>query len=527
MRLVMIASLLMLVGCKVSLIGSVDSLAVSALSTSPADTATPNKFAVTVTTASFNTLTCGGPFTVTSQDSTGTPVNATSTVTVDLSQTDGAHGVFYSDVNCHSTTTTATLTEGTSTGTFYYKDATESETPTLTATDHAGVFTAGTVTVSIHAPIFKTYVYTANYGDSAEIAAFSMNTTTGALTTVSDSSNNPKSKLGVTTYNTGNSPWGVVADPSSKYLYVANEVPGTLSRYSIDAATGALTPILPDIDTGLTGPHYPVFDPTGQFLFIGGRTSENMRSFVFNSSDGSLTPTGAPVASGATGGSLNRIVVHPTANFLLIALSGTTNGQDGFHSFGYNATTGVIDSAETGTPYATPGAYDIGFNLAGTHVYGLTTTGVDSHLIDSMDFNSSNGQLTGGLSGMAMTYMYQLVTHPLFDWLYFSISGAGGGGGSNAIQASQMLGNGAQTLTTSAHMLNYNLTPGAYQMAIDAAGQFLYIVDASYCRIEGFSINQSNGALTSIGDQTTVSTGATCDPMYAGSKSLAIVRAAQ
>ncbi|MGK5084548.1 hypothetical protein WDW37_14730, partial [Bdellovibrionota bacterium FG-1] len=122
------------------------------LSNTLAATVTPSKFAVTVVAASFDNATCGGPFTITSQNSTSTTANATSTLTVDLSHTGGAHGVFYSDA-CSTTTTTATITAGTSTATFYYKDTTASETPTLTAADHAGSLTSGTVGVTITTPI--------------------------------------------------------------------------------------------------------------------------------------------------------------------------------------------------------------------------------------------------------------------------------------------------------------------------------------------------------------------------------------
>ncbi|MGK5083342.1 LamG-like jellyroll fold domain-containing protein, partial [Bdellovibrionota bacterium FG-1] len=125
------------------------------LSNTLAATVTPSKFVVTVVAASFDNATCGGPFTITSQDSTSTTANATSTLTVDLSQTGGAHGVFYSDNVCSAGISSRTITAGTSTATFYYKDTTASETPTLTAADHAGSLTSGTVGVTITAQIIN------------------------------------------------------------------------------------------------------------------------------------------------------------------------------------------------------------------------------------------------------------------------------------------------------------------------------------------------------------------------------------
>jgi len=44
-------------------------------------------------------------------------------------------------------------------------------------------------------------------------------------------------------FTAGTGPWGIVADPSGKYLYVANYSSDNVSAYSINSSTGALTTI--------------------------------------------------------------------------------------------------------------------------------------------------------------------------------------------------------------------------------------------------------------------------------------------
>src|SRR2546423_9601551 len=48
----------------------------------------------------------------------------------------------------------------------------------------------------------------------------------------------------------GNSPSSVVAHPSNKFLFVANQGEGTISLFTIDANSGALTEVLPRTPAG-------------------------------------------------------------------------------------------------------------------------------------------------------------------------------------------------------------------------------------------------------------------------------------
>jgi 6-phosphogluconolactonase (cycloisomerase 2 family) len=127
------------------------------------------------------------------------------------------------------------------------------------------------------------YVYTALPATN-QVAAFSIASASGALSPVAGSP-----------FATGNSPVALAA--VNGFLYVSNAKDGTTSGYSIDPATGVLT--------RLAGSPFPipagplVTDFAGRFLFAS--TAAGMMAFTIDSSSGALTPTGLPVPySGAS-----------------------------------------------------------------------------------------------------------------------------------------------------------------------------------------------------------------------------------
>ena len=120
------------------------------------------------------------------------------------------------------------------------------------------------------------FVYVALEG-SNQVAAFSINTATGALAPVPGSP-----------FPAGNTPFLLAT--TGRFLYLSNAGDGTVSGYSIDSMSGVLSP--------LTGSPYNipspalVADPAGKFLF--GTGGAGIYAFTINA-DGSLTPvSGSP-----------------------------------------------------------------------------------------------------------------------------------------------------------------------------------------------------------------------------------------
>jgi len=142
------------------------------------------------------------------------------------------------------------------------------------------------------------FVLLASSGSSTQfgnLSVFSLDSTTGALTAVANSP-----------FPTGVDPSSVVLDPSGKFAYTANTADSTISAFSLNSATGALTPIagspFPSGGQGtINGPMGITADPSGRFVYVA-NASNDISAFQINSQSGVLTSiVGSPFASGANG----------------------------------------------------------------------------------------------------------------------------------------------------------------------------------------------------------------------------------
>ena len=181
-------------------------------------------------------------------------------------------------------------------------------------TDNLYVFTrdlnAGTLTataapvaidVSAHAittdPAGK-FVLISSSGSSTlfgDLSVFSLDSATGALTPATGSP-----------FPTGVDPGSVTVDPSGKFVYTANTADSTISAFSLNSTTGVLSPItgspFPSGGVGtINGPTGIVAEPSGRFVYVC-NASNDISGFQINSQTGGLTAiTSSPFASGANG----------------------------------------------------------------------------------------------------------------------------------------------------------------------------------------------------------------------------------
>jgi len=111
-------------------------------------------------------------------------------------------------------------------------------------------------------------------------AEYSVNTTSGALT-----------QIGTATL--GNLPFDVALSPSGGFLYIPNFNDATISAFTVNQTTGALTSIAGSpFAAGDIGPSVVVVSPNGKFLFVANASSGGAGSnsvFNINSTTGALT----------------------------------------------------------------------------------------------------------------------------------------------------------------------------------------------------------------------------------------------
>ena len=193
---------------------------------------------------------------------------------------------------------------------------------TLTAV--SGNSAAGFIPLSMTTDSGGHFLFVANQGlqcdpASGSISVFSIQGTT--LTEVPGSPFRAADLLAPS----GSGPAAVVVTPDGKFLYVANQFDGTLTGFSVDTTSGALSrgATLP---VG-TAPSALAITPDGGFLYVANSGSSNVSAFAVcnqvltscndpNSPNGSLTVVaGAPFSAGL--GPVS-IVAAPSGKFLYV-----------------------------------------------------------------------------------------------------------------------------------------------------------------------------------------------------------------
>jgi 6-phosphogluconolactonase (cycloisomerase 2 family) len=186
----------------------------------------------------------------------------------------------------------------------------------------------------------------------------------------------------------GDIPYDAALTPSGGFLYIANYGDGTISAFSANQTTGALTEVTgsPFLD-GDIFPAAAVVSPNGKYLFVANFSANNAGSISvlsINSSTGALTPiTGSPFAGS---GPPNGIAISPTGAELFIAATGVD-------AYSINATTGAL-TAVTGSPFATPATpYGATVDPTGKFLYA-STFGSTAPNVVTFSINSSTGALS-------------------------------------------------------------------------------------------------------------------------------------
>jgi 6-phosphogluconolactonase (cycloisomerase 2 family) len=318
------------------------------------------------------------------------------------------------------------------------------------------------------------FAYVANYF-SDNVSAYSINADTGALTAVNT----------VGLGNASTRPLFVTVDPAGKFAYVINQnsgAPGTITVFSIDASTGALTFVATEfiIDRELNS---VAVDPSGQFIYYPSSDSGSLSNTSINPGIGTFG-----VGGGASAGSgANSITIDPSGRFAY-----TTNpGADNISTFTINSSTGTLTTKTAVAAGSSPIAM------------AITPSGQFAYVVDPSEdtirfysINSSTGALSStGISiagaigtgasprsiAIDPTGQFAYVVDAVDDevWIY----------GINSIT-------GALTLTG---IIDLSDSSESDSITVDPSGQFVYVTSFSNNDVSLFKINAITGGLTEVG----------------------------
>lgn len=215
---------------------------------------------------------------------------------------------------------------------------------------------------------------------------------------------------------------------NGKFLYVPLFNATSVLAYSINSTTGALTPISgsPFLVTGASSATSIATDPAGRFLFVGDDFSSNIWVFQIGS-DGSLTLNTASPFNQFNLDFPDFMAVDGTGNLLYVAQG---NGGQNIAGFFIDQNTGSLTSIP-GSPFAFPVA-QIRTEATGKFLYGVTgNAGVGGGTVDNhvYGFAINAGGFLTPLAGSPFTTVsapFNLMTHPSGKFLYtFNESTAG------------------------------------------------------------------------------------------------------
>jgi 6-phosphogluconolactonase len=150
----------------------------------------------------------------------------------------------------------------------------------------------------------------------------------------------------------GSGPRHFTFHPNGRFVYVINEMEGSVTGYTCNASNGSLTPFqtistFPPEYAGATSSAEIRVTPDGQFLYGSNRGNNSIAAFRIDPAKGTLTLVEFETAALSTPRNIN---VDPTGNFLLAA---NQNGNS-VSVYRINRETGALDpvgpSSLVGTP---------------------------------------------------------------------------------------------------------------------------------------------------------------------------------
>lgn len=133
----------------------------------------------------------------------------------------------------------------------------------------------------------KRFAYAINELDCT-VTAFTFDPKSGALTEIHSITTLPRP------FQNGDSCADIHVSPDGKFLYGSNRGHDSIAIFAIDSATGKLSVVGHESTQGKT-PRNFALDPTGTFLYAANQSTDSIVAFRVDQKTGKLTPTGQKI----------------------------------------------------------------------------------------------------------------------------------------------------------------------------------------------------------------------------------------
>ncbi|MDE2051433.1 MAG: beta-propeller fold lactonase family protein, partial [Gammaproteobacteria bacterium] len=318
------------------------------------------------------------------------------------------------------------------------------------------------------------FAYTANYGDGT-ISAYTIDPGTGALTAVAGG---PVAD--------GTHPAAVSLAPNGKFAFSASDNGTKIQAYTIDQTTGALTPV-GTVSTGFSvGSAYPdiAVDPQSAHLYIASAGDNEVAGFAIDPTMGTLTPVpNSPIGAGAGAGGIPAF--SPDGKYLYV-MNQTANTVSGYS---IDSTSGALTPLASGA-VATGATPDwIVFTPDGKFAY-VANSGEDSISAYSVSAGVLTPFAAPNTSFPTDEHPQQLTIDAGGTHLYAPVAN-----GSTAGAVDWFTINADGTLANRG-TIPAGVTP--VYLDIDPAAPFAYVASKGGAEVYGYSIDATTGALTAL-----------------------------
>ena len=288
---------------------------------------------------------------------------------------------------------------------------------------------------------------------------------------------------------------GIVADSSSKFLYISDFSNGEIDGFTINKSTGALAQVTGSpFSTGPAPVAGIAIDPQTRFLYV--LNSSGALGYTINSATGALTIiAGSPFP----GSSAIQAIVDPSGKFLYASNNGDANGT--ISGYSIDSTSGAL-TAIVGSPFVTqanfPGPSGLAFGAGGKFLYvGMAGSANANNVISGFAVDSTTGALTqiAGSPFTAGKDPGHIGSDPTGKFL-FSANSQDNSVSAFTIDATS----GALTPISGSP---FPAGGGPVSLAVDTAGAFVYVgmqpsPIAGTQGLSGFSINGTSGTLSRL-----------------------------
>ncbi len=189
----------------------------------------------------------------------------------------------------------------------------------------------------------------------------------------------------------GDEPHAILTDPSGDHVYVPHRGTNDIWQFSLDAGTGALTPLSPptvDAAPG-AGARHLAFHPSGEHAYLSDEFSDSMTHFTRDPASGQLTrqETVTSLPMGFDGGMNTTADVHVSADGAHAYIS--NRGHDSLAMFAIDPGDGTLSELGQVDTEPTPREFDV--EPAGAFVYAA---GQSSGMLAGYARDAATGQLS-------------------------------------------------------------------------------------------------------------------------------------